>query len=425
MANKIWIILLIVVINGVYLSGQFTYSLNSVLADVKSNAPIAGNGDLVNAERNLKVKNLNTKYLPQLNINGQSTYQSETTGLDLNFAGVHIPRLTKDQYKIQLDVNQLLYDGGSILSQKNLTGIVADIELRSTENELDQLAEQAMVTYFGILEVDKRLEILQLKKDDLTAISKKVGNAVQNGAALETELQKLEAEMAGIHQIEAELISMKTNLIQILQILTGKDLNLETDFIEPQSVLLADTEYESKPIFQILELQKKQLDVVRKLDMAQYKPKLLLFGQAGYGKPGLNFLKNEFTDYYIGGIRLLWNLNNLYTKSKDNQINLVQKQKIDIKYATLKRQTEIKLSAMRAEMSKYSTMLNHDDEIIALRQKIKNVANVQLEQGITTANDYILILNDESEARLNKNLHKLLWLKAAYLFNHYSTVSNN
>ena len=37
-------------------------------------------------------------------------------------------------------------------------------------------------------------------------------------------------------------------------------------------------------------------------------PRLGFFVQGGYGRPGLNVLKNQFDTYYPGGLRLSWAL---------------------------------------------------------------------------------------------------------------------
>ena len=133
----------------------------------------------------------------------------------------------------------------------------------------------------------------------------------------------------------------------------------------------------------------------------------MFFAQGGYGKPGLNFLKNEFTPYYIGGIRLQWNIADLYTKGRDNQITILQMQKIDAKTKSFTQQVEVKLATLQTEIVRSFAQMNADDEIIKLRKEIKNTAQTQLEKGTRTSSDYLMILNDENEAYINKKIHEL------------------
>jgi len=162
------------------------------------------------------------------------------------------------------------------------------------------------------------------------------------------------------------------------------------------------------------------LDQSKRLDFSLSKPRLMFFAQAGYGKPGLNFLKNEFTPYYIGGIRLQWNLADVYTKSRNNQISTLQMQKIDAKTKSYTKQVEVKLATLQSEMIRSFDQMNADDEIINLRKEIKNTAETQLENGTRTSSEYLMILNDENEAYINKKIHELQYIKAGYLYNHHA-----
>ena len=61
--------------------------------------------------RQLKQENLNTAFLPQFAVNGQATYQSDVMSIPIESPAFSIPDIPKDQYKIQLEVSQLIYDG--------------------------------------------------------------------------------------------------------------------------------------------------------------------------------------------------------------------------------------------------------------------------------------------------------------------------
>lgn len=402
------------------LSGQSYYTLESAVSDAVKNTPAFISYDIIKKENELKVNNLSSKYLPQFSIQGQATYQSETTGLDINFPGFSIPRLSQDQYKIQLDVNQFIYDGGATAIQKSLADVGADLENAQIDVDIEQLKEQIIHIYFGLLDIGARLEMIAFKKQDMEAVIKRVRTATENGVILPAELKNLQAEMLVIDQSEAELLALKQGQIKILNILTGNNLDNAVALTMPSDIMSTELNFLSRPMFRLLSLKKSLLDQSKKLEFSLSKPRLMFFAQAGYGKPGLNFLKNEFTPYYIGGIRLQWNLNDLYTKSKSNQITTLQMQKTDAKSALYAQQVEVRLATLESEIIRSSAQMKADDQIISLRQEIKRAVAVKLEQGTATSSEYLLILNDENEAHINKKIHQLQFTKAGYLYNHHA-----
>ncbi|MBL1488656.1 transporter, partial [Klebsiella pneumoniae] len=72
----------------------------------------------------LTVANIQKGWLPQVSASAQATYQSKVASwpeqmvqmmqsMDMDMKG-----LTKDQYRMGIDVSQTIYDGGAISSQK-------------------------------------------------------------------------------------------------------------------------------------------------------------------------------------------------------------------------------------------------------------------------------------------------------------------
>src|SRR5690606_2142962 len=62
--------------------------------------------------------NVSKMLLPQVTVSGQASYQSQTVSIsdalgDLFPAGIPLPSLSKDQYRVQAHIQQVLYDGGN------------------------------------------------------------------------------------------------------------------------------------------------------------------------------------------------------------------------------------------------------------------------------------------------------------------------
>jgi hypothetical protein len=120
------IILLISVWAGcfAFASGQEgTVTLDHCLSRALANHPLFEQYDLLNSSIDLKIKNLNKNYLPDMNINGDAHYQSNVTEVPTVIPSFAPEPLSKDQYKVSLDVSEMIYDGGLTKRNKDRTPI--------------------------------------------------------------------------------------------------------------------------------------------------------------------------------------------------------------------------------------------------------------------------------------------------------------
>src|SRR5690349_21834676 len=136
--------------------------------------PIIRQKDLVRQTANLTIENLSKGYLPQLNISGQATYQSDVTSVPVSIPGIKIDAPNKDQYKIQAELTQLIYDGGSTNAQINVQNANAQVEDQKTEVELYKVKDRINQLYLGILLVDEQVKQVDFVKNDIQLGIKRV-----------------------------------------------------------------------------------------------------------------------------------------------------------------------------------------------------------------------------------------------------------
>ncbi len=84
--------------------------------------PLKNDKRLVKDISALKIENLNLNYLPRFDLSAQATYQSDVTmiEIDLPLPNIELPKAPKDQYKVSMDISQVIYDGGATKRQKEL-----------------------------------------------------------------------------------------------------------------------------------------------------------------------------------------------------------------------------------------------------------------------------------------------------------------
>ena len=149
-------------------------------------------------------------------------------------------------------------------------------------------------------------------------------------------------------------------------------------------------------------------------------PKANLFFEGGYGRPGFNFLSNDFTGYYIGGIRFSWALNGWYTAKKEKELVQVNQKTVDVQKETFLLNTSTQLRQEQTSVERLQQLIRSDTAIIELRRQVKEAARAQLENGVITANDYLREVNAEDQARQLLITHNVQLLQSEI---NYQTIA--
>ncbi|MFN4007403.1 MAG: TolC family protein [Chitinophagaceae bacterium] len=391
-----------------------TWDLQQLYDSAVLHYPLLQQRSVLDNINNLINSNLNKAYLPQLTLNAQASYQSDVTRLNINFpvpGGANIEPLSKDQYRITADVSQLIYDGGITQQQQQLQQLATNAEQQKITVELYKLKERIAATVLSIMFIDEQLAQTKLLQEDLQIGVQRVKAQIEQGVALTSNLNILKAEILKVTQRSIELQSNRDALLAILGIFTQQQFNSNSKFTIHQTITLSDADNQ-RP--ELVLFQQQQILTAKQSAIIKAKnlPKLSAFVQGGYGLPGLNMLQNQFAWFGITGLRMQWQLNNLYTKKKELSIVAQQQQSVMIQKEIFLQNNAIQQQQYKAELSKYQSLLQTDEAIITLRKQITAAAKAQLENGVITANDYLREVNAEDQARQLQLTHKIQLLQA-------------
>lgn len=376
-------------------------------------SPLAQQKALTITAGNLAEKNLNLKWLPQADLNGQATYQSDVTSVPIKLPNLAIDEPSKDQYKGTLDLVQPVFDGGVTGTQKKIQRATTNIESQKVEVDLYQLRSRVNTYFFTALLMDENIRIMELTKADLENNIRKVSAQATNGIATNSNVDVLKAELLKVSQRIIEYQANRKSAIEMLEVLTGSPIDANASFVKP--AMLADKdETISRPELKLFDYQKQQFRLQSRLIQAKANPKVSLFGTGGYGRPALNMLKNEFQWYYLGGVKLSIPITGQFTRQREMKVMRMQEQIVEKQreaFLSNNRQLQVQ---QKNELEKYGQLIGSDAEIVGLRTKIKENASVRLANGIITSSDYITELNAENQAMLAQKLHEVQWLQAQY-----------
>lgn len=400
------------------LSFAQSLSLDSAYERAKQNYPLIRQRQLIQKTAELNIENLSKGFLPQATINGQATYQSEVTQVNVPIPGISIPSPGKDQYKITGDVSQVIYDGGLTKTEKVTQRLNEAVEQQKVEVELYKLRDRINQIFLGILLFDEQIQQAQLIKKDIDVGIKTTQAMVENGVSFRSNLDVLKAEQLRADQRVIELKANRTALLNMLSLFMGRPLPGDVSLERPANPIISKDII--RPELQLFNRQSSLFEQQKKLIYAKNLPRTSIFFQGGYGRPGLNLLKNEFDWFYVTGVRVTWPLGGFYTYKNDRQLVEVNKKNVDIQKDIFFLNTNTQLIQQQSDIDKFNQLIASDNEIIGLRASVKQASLAQLQNGVITPNDYIREVNAEDQARQMLITHQLQLLQAQI---NYQTIT--
>lgn len=385
-----------------------TLTLRQCYEDTYKSYPETEKIQLYNSSSGLKLSNLGVNYYPQFSIKGSATYQSDVPKIDISSPFFKSPELSKDRYQLTLDIKQIIFDGGNTGSLKEYENKQLLVDRQKVEVELYSLRQKINDLYFGALLLQEKKNITRLLFDDIKQRISEISSKTENGILPKSSLYALQAQLIQAEQELQNIEADRISTINMLGIMMGRSLDENT------ILLLPDVNYKkggnsqiNRPEYKLFELQKNQIDALKEITITTNIPRLNAFGQLGYGRPGLNMLDNSFKTYYLFGLNLSWNPYDWNSKNYQIQIYDVNKKIIDKQKETFDINLKITIEKYKSDILKYEQLLDKDDEIISLRDKVTASYASQLQNGIITSSVYLTELNNKIQSLLIQKTHQI------------------
>ncbi|HTA28228.1 MAG TPA: TolC family protein [Bacteroidia bacterium] len=396
-----------------------TISLEDCYKLARQQYPLIKQRDLIEKTKDYTIQNAAKGYYPQLNINGQATYQSAVTtiavgGLPAPFNNISFPTVSKDQFNVHGEVDQTIYDGGVIKQQKQADAASANVQEQNVEVQLYALKDRINQIYFGILLIDEQVKQNDLTQKDVQNSIDKMNEGVKNGTATTTNVSELDAELLQQQQNKIQLQASRKAYIDMLGLFINQPLDENTMLQIPVSIAVSDSI--KRPELSFYDFQKKNDDAQEKILNSTNRPKFSAFFQGGYAMPGLDAFDVNPAPYYITGFRLSWSLGGYYTLKNQKQILEIDKQNIDVQKETFLFNTNLTLKQQNSDITKLHSMIDKDNDIISKRTEVKDASRIQLENGVITTHEYVSELDAEDQAKQSLLLHQVQLLLAEYSY---------
>jgi len=405
------------------LQAQETITLSDCQDMAREHAPRAADLELIRQMGDVSIEQAGTSWYPSLDLNGKLSYQSDvvTVALSDPLIPVSFPQVPHDQYGLNLDITQNIYDGGISKSRKVYEEAKTEADLQQVEVDLYGLKGKVNQFYFAILVLQENRRNLDIQIKNLEARYSVVQTAVTNGVLQETDLHVLEVEKLKVEQSIVEVESRKKSYMGAMRVLCGEGIMDDAVLEMPrfEEVEYADM---NRPEQKLFDLKRASMERGKELAGRKRMPVLYAFGQTGYGKPGYNMLSEKWDYYYMVGAGLRWKIWDWNNSAREKQLIGFQQQVLENKRMAFDREMESMMVQEEARMEQYRKTMEMDRHILELQEKISSQAAVQLENGTMTATDYITELNKESLARIALATHQVLLMQSTA---NYLTIQGN
>ena len=414
--KKIMISLALIMLSSV----SWAQTLEECQQAAEKNYPLIKQYGLIAKTTQLTVKNIQKGWLPQVTASAQATYQSAVTAWPESMQtmyqqmGLNMKGLRKDQYKIGVDLQQTIYDGGAISSQRNIAQQEGKVQEAQTETNLYQVRRRVNEMYFSLLLLNEQIQLNEDVKALLQSSEKKLSAMVKGGTAATSDLDNVRAERLSVEQQNENLKQQKLMLQRMLSVFCGLEVN---NTQKPAPIQIASS-VNNRPEMRLYNSQLELTEAKEKALDTQLRPKLGLFAQGFYGYPGLNMFEDMMNRKWslngIVGVKLSWNVSAFYTHKNDKARLSAQREMIENAREVFLFNNKLEEIQQSENISRYQTMMKSDDEIIVLRTNVRKAAESKLAHGIIDVISLLREINNENAAKTQQSIHEIDMLKEMY-----------
>ena len=404
---------------AVALCGTRAQTLEECQQAAQRNYPLIERMSLIQQTAELTVQNIQKGWLPQVSASAQATFQSDVTAFPDEIQslyqqfGIDMKGLRKDQYRIGIDVQQTVYDGGDIRHRKEVARGQAGVEEAQQEVSIYSICQRVNEMYFALLLLDDQIKLNRDLQELLDGNEQKLLSMYENGTAAESDFMNVKAERLRVAQQLTSLQSQRQTVARMLGVFCGIEVKSPVKPVAPGL-----TEGNLRPELRLIDAQIRLADAQEKALDSALMPRLGIFAQGFYGYPGYNLFEDMMHRRWslngMVGARLTWNIGALYTRKNDKARLQLTRQKAENSREVFLFNNNLEQIQQNESIARYRKLMADDEEIISLRSAVRKAAESKLQHGIIDVNGLAHEINQENAARVQLSMHEIEMLKETY-----------
>lgn len=404
-------------------STSWSITLEECYRMVRDNYPLVKQYELNEAMSGFSFENAAMGYVPRITVSGQATYQSDVTAFPEIFeslmamTGTDVAGLSKDQYKVQMELTQTIWDGGYSKARREAVKAEQEVSRLTLDKDMDELRKRVNQMYFGILLMETSLKANMCMDTLLVSNLDVAESAVRNGAALQSDVDNIRVELLSLRQQRRQLESSIRTYKDMLAIMIGRKID-DTEVFETPEPRIIEPDMNLRTELQLFDARIREIETQKKMLDVAVMPKFAFFAQGWYGKPGLDIFNdimyNKMSWNGIAGITFKWDISGFYTRKNDLRKIEMSQRSIELQRDAFLWNTDIQQTQISKEIDRMYDIKASDDEIVRLRSSVRQASESKYRNGVITVNDLIRDIMNENNAVIERSRHELELLKNIY-----------
>ena len=354
-------------------------------------------------------KQAGKEMLPTVNFSGTYRRQSELPEIEIPpietpfgqsitvFPGGGMTLGSLDTYDFKITLSQPVFTGFRLSNRQKSALALADNKQFDYEHKKNELLYHVEAAYRNVQKMIKILEITQTGKKQVERHLKDVQNFYDQGLARKDDVLKVDVKLK-----EAELAVLQAqNAIDLartyLENLIGKpvlwDVILESVEI-PHPEEVNNDESLSRAYSQRLELKSLQslktaVGYMGKITKGEYLPSIAVYASYAYGKPGLNFVQDEWMKYWVAGVGMEWNLWDWgKTGSKTQQAKL-KVRSVEENITGVKQAIKLDINQACLQVNEVIKRMELTGKIVVQAEETFRIVQNNYKNGLASNSDFI------------------------------------
>ena len=368
---------------------------------------------LLAAQTGLRLRNIAATRLPSMAVAGQAQYQSDVPTAPLTQPGGRpLFSPSKATYDSGLRIDQRVFDA-TIDAQGALERAQLAEQQARVKTTLFGLRQQVNEAFFAAAALQARAGALAAAVADLDARLREANARVREGTALPADAAAVEATLLQRQQEEDELRANRRAALARLATLTGQVVAEDDTLALPDvsaaaaRARQAPEELRARPEYDLFARTRERLARQQEVAAAQERPRVSTFARVGYGRPGLNFIGDQFEPYGLGGVRVQWNAWTWGSGGREREALAIQQQVVAADQAAFAKGLTGSIETDEAAIDRLQSALALDDRIVTLREQVERSTQLRLQEGVVTASEYLDRSAELLQARFARVGHRV------------------
>ncbi|MDE6352685.1 MAG: TolC family protein [Muribaculaceae bacterium] len=419
--NRFFFLGLLLVVQ-VFQANSSTLTIEECVSKAEANYPAIRKYAPLQSTLDIALSDINKGWLPRIGVYGQLTGQnvvpsfpSALSNIMTQF-GQEMKGLGKIQYKVGVDVNQTIWDGGASKVQREIARSQNEVESSALDVEIYNVRQRVENLYFAVLLANEQISQSTTTLNLLNANLERLKAMLRNGTAMQSDVDMVEAQILELDQVITQARVAVASYKRGLELFIGETLN-NIELVCPDDTLNLSND-NRRPELKMFEKRIAAIRASQSLSDVSSMPKIGLFAQSYYGYPGLNYfnsmINREMSFNIIGGVKISWNIDSFYTKKNSSRKTTASIETINADRDLFLFNTNIQTTSIKENISGLRSLIDSDAKIVALRSNVRKVAESQLENGIIDTTALLSKITDENIAKLNGKYHQIKLVQEIY-----------